>query len=91
MLAQSSLVRIAAKSVSFADHNYIAEAEQAYQMATGICPSSPEAVYGYIDLLTAQEQFEEAISVAQNAVNAAPENQQFQALLSQLRQKQFGK
>jgi hypothetical protein len=57
-------------------------------LATQICPTSPEAVYGYINLLTGQKRFDDAIPVAEAAVKAAPENQQFQNLLNQLRQKQ---
>jgi hypothetical protein len=74
-----------------ADHNYTADAEQAYRLATEICPSSLEAVCGYINLLVGQNRFDEAIPVAETAVKADPANQQFQALLTGLRQKQMAK
>lgn len=71
----------------FRDRNYPAQAEEAFQLATQICPYNPEAVLGYINLLLSQGRFQDAAVVAQNAVQAAPENTQFRALLQALNNK----
>jgi len=69
-----------------ADHQFISQAEQAYAVAMQLSPSSPETVFSYINLLVNQKRIADAIQVAQNAVTAAPANQQFLALLQQLKQ-----
>ncbi len=65
--------------------NYAAEAEEAFRIANEICPSSPEAVFRFVNMLVDQKRFQEAIQVGENAVHAAPENQQFGDLLAQLK------
>ena len=72
------------------NRNYTAEAEQAFRIANEICPSSPEAVFRYINLLTGQSRFKDAVQVGENAVKAAPENQQFRDLLERLKQMKKG-
>jgi tetratricopeptide (TPR) repeat protein len=67
------------------DHKFTAQAEQAFRLATEVCPSSPEAVYRLINLLTTQGRTAEALPVAENAVRAAPDQPQFKSLLAQLR------
>jgi hypothetical protein len=74
-----------------ADHSYAADAEQAFRVATEICPYNPEAVFGYVNLLGNQNRLEQGIPVVEAAVKADPQNQQFQSLLGQLTQKRTGK
>jgi tetratricopeptide (TPR) repeat protein len=66
------------------NRNYPAEAEQTFQFATQISPSSSEAVYGYINFLLTQNRVNDAIPIAQAAIQASPNNRQFQDLLGQL-------
>jgi hypothetical protein len=68
-----------------ADHNFTAEAEQTYRLATDMAPSAPEAVFCYAGFLASQKRFAEAIPVVDTAVNAAPDNQQFRDLLQNLK------
>jgi hypothetical protein len=72
-----------------ADHNYPDEAAQAYAAAMDICPYNPEAVFPYVSLLLGQQRPEEALAVAQSAVNADPGNNQFRNLLDNLRTSQI--
>lgn len=67
------------------DHNFIPEAEQAFKAATEICPTSPEAVFGYVNLLVSHNQLADAVPVVESAVAAAPDNQQFRDLLRNLK------
>jgi hypothetical protein len=67
-----------------ADHNLNAEADQAYRVATEICPSSPEAVFRYVNLLLTQNRLPDALQVAQTALMAAPDNLQFHSLVENL-------
>jgi hypothetical protein len=76
-----------AQASLFADHQFPAEAEQAYRLATDLCPTSPEAVFRYINLLVTQQRFADAQQIAQAAVRGAPDNQQFTALLEQLKKR----
>ena len=68
-----------------ADHNLNDQADQAFQLATELCPSSPEPVFLYINLLLGQNRKQDALQVAQTAVTADPNNAQFRALLDQLK------
>ena len=67
--------------------DFSAEAEQTFQLAAQIGPASPEAVFGYVNLLVVQNRYDAAIPVAENALKASPENQQFRNLLEQLQAK----
>jgi hypothetical protein len=67
-----------------AEH-YTAEAEQAFRIANEICPTSPEAVFRFVNLLVEQQRFPEAAQIAENALSGAPDNTQFAALLGELR------
>jgi tetratricopeptide (TPR) repeat protein len=64
--------------------NFTAEAEQAFRIALDLCPTSPEAVFRYANLLMKQNRAADALPVVEAAAQAAPENQQFQGLLQQL-------
>jgi Tetratricopeptide repeat len=78
--------KLAAEQASLLlERNYTAEADQTLRLATEISPSSPEAVFGYVNLLMQQSRFEEAAQVAESGVKAAPDNQQFRGLVEQLR------
>ena len=91
--AESSNVRLAYSKLAseqaslLLDRNYTAEAEQTFRLATQISPSSPEAVFSYVNLLLGQNRFVDAIPVVENALKASPENQQFRDLLEQVRKK----
>jgi predicted Zn-dependent protease len=56
-------------------HGYVAEAEQTFRLATEMGPASPEAVFRYVNLLTAQKRFDEAIRITENALRADVEKQ----------------
>ena len=68
----------------FVQRNHPAEAEQLFRLAAEVCPYSPEAVFRYINLLIGQNRINEAFPVAQNALRAEPNNQQFRDLLGEL-------
>ncbi len=67
------------------NRNYNAQAEEAFRIANEICPSSPEVVFRYVAMLMGQNRVQDAVQVGENAVKAAPENQQFRDLLEQLK------
>jgi tetratricopeptide (TPR) repeat protein len=71
--------------------NFTAEAEQAFQVALDLCPTSPEAVFRYVNLLMSQNRAGDAVPIAEAAAKTAPDNQQFQDLLRQLQKLQVSK
>lgn len=75
---------ISSQAALLQDHNFISEAEQALQMANQICPSSPDAVLPYVNILVGQKRVDEAIGIVNNALKSAPGNAQFTDLLAQL-------
>jgi hypothetical protein len=56
-------------------HGFTTEAEQTFRLATEMGPASPEAVFRYVNLLTGQKRFDEAIRIAENAIAADVEKQ----------------
>src|SRR5216117_27618 len=50
------------------ERGYVAEAEQAFRIANEMAPSSPEAVFRYVNLLIQQSRIADAIPVAANAM-----------------------
>ena len=82
---------VATQARLLAAHNFDAEAEQAYRLAAEICPSSPEVVFRYVNLLLTQQRLADAVPVAEAAVNAAPDIQQFRDLLGALQKSVEGK
>jgi tetratricopeptide (TPR) repeat protein len=68
----------------FEQRKHMAEAEQLFRLANEVCPSSPEAVFRYINLLVSQGRVNETLPVVQNALRAEPNNQQFQGLQTEL-------
>jgi hypothetical protein len=73
-----------------AAHNFSTEAEQTFRLATEICPSNPEAVFSYVNLLVTQQRFVDAVPVVEAAVKAAPDNQQLRDLLETLKKRVKG-
>jgi predicted Zn-dependent protease len=68
-----------------ADHGFTAQAKEAYQLATDIGPSNQEVVLRYVNFLSGQKRFSEAIPGLETAANAAPDNQQLRDLLQSLK------
>lgn len=67
------------------ERGYVAEAEQAFRIANEIAPTSPEAVFRYVNLLVEQGRYQDAMPIAQTAVRIEPENQQFRNLMEELK------
>jgi len=61
------------------------EAHYAFRQAFALCPSSPEVVYRYVGFLMSQNEILDAIQLVDTARSLAPDNRQFEVLLSQLR------
>ena len=68
----------------FEERKHMAEAEQLFRLASEVCPSSPEAVFRYINLLVSQGRVNETLPIVENAIRADPNNQQFQGLKTEL-------
>ena len=68
------------------DRNFPTQAEQIYQYSIELNPTTPESVFGYVQLLIDQKRNADALRVAQTAANAAPENKQMADLAERLRQ-----
>ena len=66
------------------ERKHMAEAEQLFRLASEVCPSSPEAVFRYINLLVSQGRVSETLPIVENAMRADPNNQQFQGLKTEL-------
>jgi tetratricopeptide (TPR) repeat protein len=62
------------------------EAEFAYRQAFAMCPYSPETTYYLVQILTATDRFDDALRLAETALNLQPENEYFQSLVSRLKQ-----
>jgi hypothetical protein len=57
------------------------EADFAFKQAFALCPSSPEAVYRYINFLRAEGRKADALLIAHAAVSADPKNAGFRSLV----------
>jgi tetratricopeptide (TPR) repeat protein len=66
------------------ERGFTAEAEQAFHYAQNIAPTSPEAVFRYVNLLVSQNRVQDALPIAENAARIAPENKQFGNLVQEL-------
>jgi len=66
------------------DHGLPAEAEQEFRIALQITPDSPEAVFRYINMLMSQNRVADALPIVENAIKAAPDNEQFKGLRNNL-------
>jgi hypothetical protein len=60
--------------------NFLDQAEQEFKLANELCPTSPEAVFRYVNLLLSQGRMADATRVAENGLNAAPDNKQFRII-----------
>ena len=60
------------------------EADFAFRQAFAFCPSSPEAVFRYINLLVQQGRIDDGLLIAQTAANIDPGNGQLQSLIQEL-------
>jgi tetratricopeptide (TPR) repeat protein len=69
------------------NRNFIREAEETYRLAAEMVPSSPEAVYGYANLLASHGRLYEALPIVEKAIAADPKNQNFKELLENVRGK----
>jgi len=70
----------------------IEEADFAFRQSFALCPSSPEAVFRYAQLLLQQRRFDDALLVAEAAVKVDPANGQVRGLAENIKsyQKQSG-
>jgi hypothetical protein len=66
----------------------VKEAEFAFRQAFALCPSSPEAVFRYVNLLIEEKRLEDAVLVAEAALKVEPQNDQLQGLLKELKRMQ---
>jgi len=60
------------------------ETDYAFKQAFALCPTSPEAIYRYVNFLLSQNRTDDAIRIARTARKLQPDNEQLTALLSQL-------
>jgi len=60
------------------------EADFAFRQAFALCPTSPEAVFRYVNLLFAQGRIEDARQLAETALKLDPANRQLADLVNQL-------
>ena len=63
-------------------------ADLAFRQAYALCPSSPEAIYRYVNLLLSHSQPADAFLIAKTSLRLEPENSQLQDLVRQLKQNQ---
>jgi tetratricopeptide (TPR) repeat protein len=61
------------------------EADFAFRQAFALCPSSPEAVFRYVNLLVEQKRFDDALLVTETAGNIDPSNGQLATLAREIR------
>jgi hypothetical protein len=63
---------------------YRAETDYAFRQAFALCPTSPEAVFRYVNFLLDGKRLDDAILIARTTSSLEPENAQFRGLLTQL-------
>jgi hypothetical protein len=61
-----------------------AEADYAFRQAYAMCPTSAEALYRLVSFLLTQNRFGDALLVAQTTQKLAPDNPEFQSLVTSL-------
>jgi len=59
-------------------------ADLAFRQAYALCPSSPEALFRYVNLLLADKRLDDAILLAETSLQLDPENQQIKDLVENL-------
>jgi hypothetical protein len=66
------------------------EADYAFRQAYALCPTSPEVLFRYVDFLTAQRRFDDAILIVRTTLRLAPADDhfydQYENLMMQLKQ-----
>ncbi len=62
-----------------------AAADYAFRQAFALCPTSPEAVYRYVNFLLSENRLDDAIQLAQTARKLAPDSEQYDTVLKQLK------
>jgi hypothetical protein len=60
-------------------------ADLAYRQSLALCPYSPEAAFGYVQLLETLKRHDDALRVAETFLRHDPDNVQAQGLVRQLR------
>lgn len=65
-----------------------AAAEVAFKQALALCPTSPESVFRYANLLLGQKRNADALKLAELAANLDPANGSFESLVSQVQRLQ---
>jgi hypothetical protein len=63
-------------------------ADFAFRQAFALCPSSPEAVFRYVNLLVAQKRFDEVLLLAETSAKIDPSNGQLDTLINEVRRLQ---
>jgi hypothetical protein len=63
-------------------------ADFAFRQAFALCPSSPEAVFRYVNLLVAQKRFDEVLLLAETSAKIDPSNGQLDTLITEVRRLQ---
>ena len=59
-------------------------ANEAFQQAFALCPTSPEVLYRYVNFLLFQGRMDDAVMLASTAQELTPDNEQYKQLLKQL-------
>ena len=60
------------------------EADFAFRQAWAFCPSSPEAIFRYVNLLVEQRQFDDALLLAETAAKINPSLGQLDSLIKEI-------
>jgi tetratricopeptide (TPR) repeat protein len=76
--------RLASKTDAGDKARLRAEADYAFRQSFAMCPTSPEAVYRYVNFLLSESRLNDGILIVRTARKMEPENEQFISLLSQL-------
>jgi tetratricopeptide (TPR) repeat protein len=85
---REAYAKLAGEQASLLLHkDYAEQAEQVFRIVTAIDPGHPEMVSRYAHLLLDQDRIHEAVSIVENALRIAPDNQQLRALRDQLQSK----
>ena len=67
------------------------EADFAFRQAYALCPTSPEALFRYVNLLVSQNRQDDARLLAQTTLKLDPKNTSVQSLVEQLRKSKPGR
>lgn len=62
-----------------------AEADYAFRQALALCPSSPEAVFRYVNFLIEEKRRSEGLRIAQTCQHIEPDNSQVSQLVEQVK------